>query len=313
MVLLKNEGNLLPLKAAPRRIAVIGPNADSFDSLVGNYYGTPGDPVTVLDGLRGALPGQPDRLCPGYRADRPARTRCRCVGPVHRCGLHTHGPDYGTFRQHGLDGTPPSTVGRGDALCPVAQRRARKLGSLDRLHQGARNRHLQFRFAAENGYRVFVDGKPVVEEWGVGDAPSILVGHDRCSRRARPTRSASRRGSAASGASSSLSGAARATLAPCGRRCEERRPGDLRRRAVGPDRRRGDEGQGRRLLRRRPHQVALPKPQEDLLQQVVAAGKPTVLVLMNGSALAVNWADEHVPAIVEAWYPGGEGGHAVAH
>jgi beta-glucosidase len=37
-----------------------------------------------------------------------------------------------------------------------------------------------------------------------------------------------------------------------------------------------------------------------------------VLVLMNGSALAVNWADENVPAIVEAWYPGGEGGHAVA-
>jgi beta-glucosidase len=37
-----------------------------------------------------------------------------------------------------------------------------------------------------------------------------------------------------------------------------------------------------------------------------------VLVLMSGSALAVNWADKHVPAIVQAWYPGGEGGHAVA-
>ncbi len=41
-------------------------------------------------------------------------------------------------------------------------------------------------------------------------------------------------------------------------------------------------------------------------------GKPTVLVLMNGSALSTNWADANVPAIVEAWYPGEEGGAAVA-
>jgi beta-glucosidase len=45
---------------------------------------------------------------------------------------------------------------------------------------------------------------------------------------------------------------------------------------------------------------------------VQAVGKPMVLVLMNGSALSVNWADAHLPAIVEAWYPGGQGGKAVA-
>jgi beta-glucosidase len=56
----------------------------------------------------------------------------------------------------------------------------------------------------------------------------------------------------------------------------------------------------------------LPAPQQQLLERVSAVGKPTVLVLMSGSALAVNWADKHVPAIVQAWYPGGEGGHAVA-
>ena len=56
----------------------------------------------------------------------------------------------------------------------------------------------------------------------------------------------------------------------------------------------------------------LPKPAEDLLQAVSATGKPVVLVLANGSALAVNWATEHVNAILEAWYPGEEGGTAVA-
>jgi beta-glucosidase len=56
----------------------------------------------------------------------------------------------------------------------------------------------------------------------------------------------------------------------------------------------------------------LPVPQEQLLERLQATGKPVVLVLMNGSAVAVNWADEHVPAIVDAWYPGEEGGTAIA-
>jgi beta-glucosidase len=58
--------------------------------------------------------------------------------------------------------------------------------------------------------------------------------------------------------------------------------------------------------------IDLPAPQQALLENLHATGKPVVLVLMNGSAMAVNWADEKLPAIVEAWYPGGEGGHAVA-
>jgi beta-glucosidase len=49
-----------------------------------------------------------------------------------------------------------------------------------------------------------------------------------------------------------------------------------------------------------------------LLEDLADSRKPVVLVLMNGSALAVNWADEHVSAILEAWYPGEEGGTAVA-
>jgi beta-glucosidase len=52
--------------------------------------------------------------------------------------------------------------------------------------------------------------------------------------------------------------------------------------------------------------------QEDLLEAVSAVGKPVVLVLLNGSALAVNWAEANIPAILEAWYPGQAGGTAVA-
>jgi len=56
----------------------------------------------------------------------------------------------------------------------------------------------------------------------------------------------------------------------------------------------------------------LPKPEEQLIEAVSATGKPLVVVLTNGSALGVNWASEHANAIVDAWYPGEEGGAAVA-
>ena len=58
--------------------------------------------------------------------------------------------------------------------------------------------------------------------------------------------------------------------------------------------------------------IALPQAQEALLQKIHALGKPVVLVLMNGSAIAINWAAKNVPAILEAWYPGEAGGSAIA-
>jgi len=56
----------------------------------------------------------------------------------------------------------------------------------------------------------------------------------------------------------------------------------------------------------------LPGRQEELLKTVSALGKPVALVLLNGRPLSINWAAEHVPAILEAWEPGTEGGNAVA-
>ena len=52
--------------------------------------------------------------------------------------------------------------------------------------------------------------------------------------------------------------------------------------------------------------------QEELLEAVVATGKPVVLILINGRPLDISWAAEHVPAIVEAWYPGNQGGNSIA-
>ncbi len=58
--------------------------------------------------------------------------------------------------------------------------------------------------------------------------------------------------------------------------------------------------------------IALPAAQQQMLEAVAATGKPVVVVLLNGSALAIPWAKEHAAAILEAWYPGEEGGAAIA-
>ena len=56
----------------------------------------------------------------------------------------------------------------------------------------------------------------------------------------------------------------------------------------------------------------MPGEQTKLLEKLKNTGKPIVLILVNGSALSANWASENIPSIVEAWYPGEEGGNAVA-
>lgn len=58
--------------------------------------------------------------------------------------------------------------------------------------------------------------------------------------------------------------------------------------------------------------LRLPGRQQEILEIAYASGKPVVLVLLSGSALAVDWADEHIPAIVQGWYPGAQGGRAIA-
>ncbi len=58
--------------------------------------------------------------------------------------------------------------------------------------------------------------------------------------------------------------------------------------------------------------LVLPDAQEELVEALAKAGKPMVVVLLNGSALAVNWEQQNARAVLEAWYPGQAGGTAVA-
>ena len=75
----------------------------------------------------------------------------------------------------------------------------------------------------------------------------------------------------------------------------------------------GEEGdQGNQYASGDKPNLNLPGRQQKILELAYASGKPVVLVMLSGSALAIGWADEHIPAIIQGWYPGAQGGRAIA-
>lgn len=312
MVLLKNDG-LLPLKEAPAKIAVIGPNADSLDALIGNYYGTPSHPVTVLEGIRKRFADSEIEYVQGTGLIGPAETPVPDDVLCLDRACSKNGLKAEHFNNEDLKGKAASTKTDKNAaftwFVPERNTSIRWTGFIKAPESG----EFSFRFASQNGYRVYIDGKPVVEEWGVGDAPSIASGVITLEAgKVYPLRvEGFQRGlrgdqqlvwsrpSDATGPAVAAAQAADLVIFV----------GGLTARVEGEEMKIAAEGfaGGDRTS------LNLPAPQEALLKALHATGKPVVFVLMNGSAVAVNWADENIPAIIEAWYPGGQGGDAVAN
>ncbi len=75
----------------------------------------------------------------------------------------------------------------------------------------------------------------------------------------------------------------------------------------------GEEGdQGNEFASGDKPNLNLPGLQEEILKELYMSGKPVILVLLSGSAISIPWADEHIPAIMQGWYPGAQGGRAIA-
>ncbi len=199
LVLLKNDG-VLPLSKSVRRIAVIGPTADSVNALLGNYNGTPAAPVTILQGIREAVPQ---------------------AEVIHERGAEL----VEGLVERPVAGAPGAVPG--DAAGPAA---AAPAPSAEAAVEAARRADV---VVFVGGLTSQIEG----EEMRV-DLPGF-AGGDRT---------------------------------------------DLR----------------------------LPASQQRLLEALHATGKPVVLVLTAGSAMAVDWAQQNLPAILFAWYPGQRGGSAVA-
>jgi beta-glucosidase len=312
MVLLKNNG-LLPFKTAPARIAVIGPNADSVDSLVGNYNGTPSQPITVYAGIKTRFAKSQVTFVEGTGWVGPpledVPDAALCVDAACTQAGVTAEEFKGT-----KPGTSPvaartETNARVAWGTPTREERATSMrwtGYIRPSDSGNYN----FRYSGESGYRIWVDDKLVADVWDIAwptsdtdiqlnanQAYKIRVEAMQKGSRGDHRLQWSRPGSSDALALKAAQDAdvvvfvAGLTARFEGEAMSVKAPG-----FAGGDRTTLD----------------LPAPQQKLLERLHAAGKPVVLVLMNGSAMSVNWADVNLPAIVEAWYPGGEGGQAVA-
>ncbi|WCE03908.1 glycoside hydrolase family 3 C-terminal domain-containing protein [Pseudoxanthomonas sp. JBR18] len=337
IVLLKNEG-VLPLSPATRRIAVIGPTADDTMALLGNYYGTPANPVTILQGIRAAAPqaqvvyARGADLVPGR--DDPSATPLiepQYLRPSEDSTERGLRGEY--FRNRTLSGTPAlvrtdTQIGfRWDRGSPTDTLMARGEASGE---QALPNDDFSIRWtgqllppvsgdyrieaAADDGVRLWLDGKLVLDHWQdsdrmqaesttlalvAGRAYAIKLEYYDGQRDAGV-----RLGWAMPGAKPALQQALDAARDAEVVVFVGGLTGDVEGEEMKVDYP-GFAGGDRTDIR-------LPATQQALLEALQATGKPVVMVLTTGSALGVDWAKAHLPAILVAWYPGQDGGNAVA-
>ena len=333
VVLLKNSGELLPFGPKLRTIAVIGPNADSVEVLEGNYNGDSSAPVTVLAGIRQRAAAANVRLLysPGSGLARgvprfetiPAKALFVAPGRPGLAGKYFNTAAFagGALANETAEETSQPLFERVDST--IDFRWGEGAPRPDMHDDGFGVRWSGYLKVPVGGlyhigaigltaFEVYVDGKQIAK-YSSGDTRSYAAQPvELKAGQLYPLRVDYRQtgGSAdirlvwsrpdQDGEAEALEAARQADAVVLALGLSPRLENEEM-----PESVEGFRG-GDRI------ELGLPNMQEELLKKVAAVGKPVVLVLLNGSALAVNWASEHVPAIVELWYPGQAGGTALA-
>ena len=329
MVLLKNANGVLPLKANPGRIAVIGPTAELVQSLQGNYNGPPPEPVYPLQGIEKRFSSaqiayaQGSSLVDGFAM------------PIEHNALH---PSTGSgngltgeyFSSKDLSGQPVIT--RTDRNINFNWDKVEPIKGLQRDNYSVRwsgafvppaagdyklGVRVNYCYACENaeGFKLYVDNQLFVESGAgkTGERGAVIEKTLHISdTKPHPIRLEYFHGSGSAGIDLTWQAPAEILREQA---VAAARNADVIVAFVGlspslegeemPVKLEGFSGGDRTAIN-------LPAVQEDLLKAVKATGKPLIVVLQNGSALAVNWAQQHADGLLEAWYPGEEGGDAIA-
>jgi beta-glucosidase len=348
IVLLKNKG-VLPLKSAPGHIAVIGPTADLLPSILGNYVGTPVSPVTPLDGILAQYRTTPIHYAQGSTLAEGVGVPVPRTAFSLNTGLKTEifaTPDW-TGRPVAVV-TQPNVQADWENALPAPQLAThnysvRWSGMITVPAAGHYVFTLEagdsFPYSPVESYRFVLDGKvlgegslrqgydisvmgkfqiipggspaaPSVEQFPT--VPSIAV--DFTDTKPHDFRLEYSHAGHQSGGGVTLKwdAPAKAQLDEAVARAREsdvviafvglspQLEGEEMRIKID-----GFEGGDRTS-------IDLPAPQQKLLEAIAATGKPLVVVVQSGSAVALNWANQHADAILEAWYPGVAGGEAIA-
>ncbi len=329
MVLLKNQGQTLPLKAGIARIAVVGPTAEFVQSLQGNYNGPLPSPVYPLNGIEKRFAStkvvyaQGSTLVEGFAM------------PIEHTALHpASGSGDGLtgeyFSTQDLSGTPVLTrTDRNvnfnwDKVVPVngLQRNNYSVRWSGNFNPPAAGEYklgvrMNYCYSCENqeGFRLYLDGKLLVESSGktTGERGEVIEAAVTFSdAQPHPIRLEYLHTTGTAGINLTWQVPAAMLREQA---VDAARESDVTIAFVGlspelegeemPVKLEGFSGGDRTS-------IDLPAAQEELLKALASTGKPLVVVLQNGSALAVNWAQQNANAILEAWYPGEEGGTAIA-
>jgi len=329
MVLLKNETHTLPLNPHIRRIAVVGPTAELIQSLQGNYNGPPPSPVYPLNGIEKRFSSahvsyaQGSTLVDGFAVPIEHTT----LHPVSGSGNGLSG-EY--FSSPDLTGKPIFTrtdrninfnwdkvIGVAPGL-PRNNWSVRWSGTFTPPAPGVYKLGVRINtcYACENNetFRLYLDGKLILQNSGKtaerGAAFLSPVTFDNT--KAHAIKLEYLHGTGSAGIDLTWDAPASALLDQA---VTAAKKSDIVIACVGlspslegeemPVKLDGFDGGDRTS-------IDLPAAQQALLKALAATGKPLIVVLQNGSALAVNWAQQHANAILEAWYPGEEGGTAIA-
>jgi beta-glucosidase len=329
MVLLKNDG-VLPLQQDIKKIAVIGPLADSLSALLGNYNGMPSSYTTVIDGTRQSFPGATVTYAPGT-------TFLRTPYPVPRVAFTTDAGRPGLtaayFRSKDLTGQPAVTridpqISFGFGVDHIPQwaeldgYTARWTGMLSSPETG----NYKLQLVGGGGARLWIDNQLRIDDWKENANPPTptrnfslylekgkqhrfkleYLRFGQAKEQEFPRRLSSgvqltwiREGGNSLDDAMAIARQADVVVAVVGITADLENEENN-----SPDLPEGFKGGDRTTL-------DLPRPEEDLMEAAKTLGKPLIVVLMSGSALSVNWAEKNANAILQAWYPGEEGGAAV--
>ncbi len=321
MVLLKNDG-VLPLKTAGIKIAVVGPLAEQTHVLLGNYNGTPTHTVSVLEGLKAEFPNAKIKFVPG------TQFLSKQADPIPAELLSTNGKPglQAAYSRLSMDWGPgakqPETlvtriekhIDVTDAALPVEVKGIRPLrvrweATLTPPDTGDYYLGLQ----ALGYFRLSVDGREAATSYDTPAVETKLVSMHL--EAGKPVKLVAEYGIFQDRQSTMRLVWKKIDLKPQPEALAAARDADVVVAVVGIT----SELEGEEMKVSEPGfkggdrtSIDLPKPEQDLLEAMATTGKPLVVVLTNGSALGVNWAKDHANAILEAWYPGEEGGAAVA-
>jgi len=320
MVLLKNDG-ILPLKTSGLKIAVVGPLANQTKVLLGNYNGQPTHTVSILEGLLKEFSHSTITYATGTQfLDKDN-------SPVPASALSVEGKPGVRASYSRLD---MSNINNPSTGKPVATRVELNLdaAAVPFPAEAANVHPLVIHYQAsltapETGdynlgmkaagfFRMQLDGKNVTNAFDAGGEARLGRVHLEAGKPATLDVDYAPQEGNKPNASLVWS---KVDFTPHTDAIDAAKNADVVIAVLGiTSELEGEEMQVSEAGFRGGDRISidLPKPEEDLLKALAATGKPVVLVMTNGSALAVNWAKDHANAIVEAFYPGEEGGTAVA-